>query len=188
MNGKVILIIVVALVLVFAIIGVSGCNSLISAEEDIDAAYANIQTALQRRADLIPNLVETVKGYAAHEEEIFTAIADARAAMMSASNVEEAAEADAAMNSALSRLLAISEAYPELKANQNFIDLQTQLEGTENRISTERIKYNEAVQNFNTKIRRFPGSIYASMMGMEKAEYFEASDSAQNVPTVDFGE
>ncbi len=188
MKARTIIIIVVAVVLVLAIIGISGCNGLITAQESVDEAWGNIQSQLQRRADLVPNLVETVKAYAAHEEKIFTEIADARAAMMGAGTVEEASAASDAMDSAISRLLAISEAYPELKANENFIDLQTQLEGTENRISVERTRYNEAVKEYNSKIRRFPGVIFAGMLGMEKAEYFQASAGAQDAPIVDFGD
>lgn len=177
---------VVAVILILVIACVSTYNGLVRSEETVDQYKGDIQTQLQRRIDLVPNLVETVKGYAAHEEEVFTAISDARAAMMSAGTMEESAEANSAMDSALSRLLAISEAYPELKANENFLDLQTQLEGTENRISVARKNYNEAVGDFNTDIRKFPAVIIANMMGLEKAEYFEASDAAQLAPSVSF--
>ncbi len=181
------IIIIVAVVAVIAIAVVGSYNGLVSSQETISQYQADIQTNLQRRADLVPNLVETVKGYAKHEEEVYTEIADARAAMMGAGNMTEAANADAAMTSALSRLLAVAESYPELKANQNFLDLQTQLEGTENRISVARTKYNSAVKDFNERIRKFPTVIIANIFGFDKADYFEAAPGAETVPSVNFG-
>lgn len=181
---------IVAIVIIAIVIGVVGSaigsyNSLVNADENVKKAYSDIHTDLQRRNDLIPNLVETVKQYASHEEEVFTAISDARSKLIGAgNNVEDLAEANAQMSSALSRLLAISEAYPELKANQNFLDLQTQLEGTENRIAVARTKYNDSAKVLNSKIRKFPSSIFAGMFGFEKADYFEAEAGAENVPDV----
>lgn len=161
-------------------------NGLISLEESVNTKYSDVQTQLQRRSDLIPNLVSTVKGYATHEEEVYKSIADARAKIGSASNETELAEADKQLTSALSRLLVIAEAYPELKANENFLSLQDELAGTENRIGVARKDYNEAVQKYNTKIRKFPTAILANMFGFEKRELFEATEEAQNTPKVNF--
>ncbi|MBP3692649.1 MAG: LemA family protein [Clostridia bacterium] len=176
--------IAVVVILLASIIG--GYNSLVNLEADVQESYANIETQLQRRYDLIPNLVSTVKGYAAHEEEVYTALANARAALGSAQNAQQAADANAALDSALSRLLVIVENYPELKASENFKALQYELSGTENRISTERTRYNENVKEYNTAIRRFPKSLIASVFGFEKAASFEATSGAENAPIVSF--
>lgn len=162
-------------------------NSLVGQEEQIDAAWAEIDNQLQRRSDLIPNLVATVKGYAAHEEEVFTNIADARAKLAGAGSVAEKAEGYNRMEGALSRLLVIAENYPELKANQNFTRLQDELAGTENRIAVARKRYNDQVEKFNIRIRMFPGSIIAGSMGFEKRDYFEIDETARENPAVDFG-
>jgi LemA protein len=162
-------------------------NNLVQLEEQINSAWAEIDNQLQRRSDLIPNLVSTVRGYASHEEEVFTNIADARAKLAGAGSVAETAEGYNEMQGALSRLLVIAENYPELKANENFTRLQDELAGTENRIAVARKRYNDQVQRFNTRIRMFPGSIIAGSMGYEKRDYFEIDDSARTVPTVDFG-
>ena len=183
---------IVALCIVGAIVlligwGVSVNNSLIDMEETVNKSTSDLQSQLQRRADLIPNLVNTVKGYAAHETEVYTALADARAKLAGAGNdVEEMQEANEELSSALSRLLVIVENYPELKANENFINLQDELAGTENRINIARMSYNETVQEFNTAIRKFPKNIIAGMFGFEKAAYFEMDDSAADVPDVQF--
>lgn len=166
--------------------GFSAYNSLVTQEENIHSKAATVDVQLQRRSDLIPNLVNTVKAYAAHEEEIFTAVSEARTKLAGSTTMDEKIEADSELTSALNRLLAISEAYPDLKANQNFIALQDELEGTENRIATARRDYNEAVQQFNTSLRRFPTSIIAGMFGFEKAPLFQASESANSVPQVNF--
>lgn len=150
-------------------------------------SLSQIDNQLQRRNDLIPNLVSTVQAYAAHETEIFTAIAEARSALIGATGVQETAEADAAMTSSLSRLLAIAENYPDLKANQNFLALQDELAGTENRISFARQDYNEVAASFNRVARSFPMMLFAKMFGFDQAEYFEASEGASEVPSVDFG-
>lgn len=166
---------------------VSTNNSLIDMEETVSKSTSDLQSQLQRRADLIPNLVNTVKGYAAHETEVYTALADARAKLAGAgTDVEEMQEANEELSSALSRLLVVVENYPELKANENFINLQDELAGTENRINIARMNYNETVQKFNTAIRKFPKNIVASMLGFEKAEYFEMDESAGDVPNVEF--
>lgn len=161
-------------------------NQMVTLEVRINASWAEVDNQLQRRSDLIPNLVETVKGFASQESEVFTNIADARAKLAGAEGVEETAEGYNEMQGALSRLLVIVENYPELKSNENFIRLQDELAGTENRIAVARKRYNEAVEQFNRRIRMFPGSIIATMMGMEKQPYFEIEESAREVPEVDF--
>lgn len=173
---------IIAILLIVSIIG--GYNSLVSRSENVKTAFSQIDNQLQRRNDLIPNLVATVKQYAAHEEEIFTEVADARSRLLGATTVGEQAEGDAALNSALGRLLAISENYPELKANQNFIQLQDELAGTENRIAVARQDYNSAAQDYNRKIRSFPTLIYAGLLGFDKVDYFEASEGARTNPDV----
>jgi LemA protein len=168
-----------------------GYNSIQTMDEQVNAAEAQIKVQLQRRADLVPNLVETVRGYAQQEQTIFTAVADARSRLGGAvqgGNLQQMAEANQQLTGALSRLLAISEAYPELKSNENFRALQDQLEGTENRISTARQDYNTAVQGYNAYIRKFPVVITAKIIGKGPREYFElTAPSAATVPTVDFG-
>jgi LemA protein len=194
MNKKTLFIIlgIVAVVVVWA---VGGYNGLVTRQEKVNEAWANVETVYQRRADLIPNLVSTVKGYAAHEQETLQSVTEARAkatAMTidpSTATPEELASwqrAQQEVSSALGRLLAISESYPDLKANQNFLELQQQLEGTENRISTERRKYNEVVRGYNASIRRFPKNILATMFGFEKMTMFEAQEGAEVAPEVVF--
>ena len=175
----------IGIVLVILVISVVGSyNGLVAKSESVETALSQIDNQLQRRNDLIPNLVETVKRYAAHEEEIFTGVAEARAQLAGAGTVAERAEADAAVNSALSRLLAIAENYPDLKANQNFIQLQDELAGTENRIATARRDYNEVARSYNTSVRRFPTNILAGIFGFERVDYFEATQEARNTPDV----
>lgn len=177
---------IIAVVIILLSISISCYNGLIRLDESVDASYATIQVQLQRRNDLIPNLVNTVKGYASHETEVFTAVSDARAKLAGATTVEETISADSELSFALSRLLAISEAYPDLKANENFLSLQDELAGTENRISVARKDYNDVVKSYNVKIRSFPTSIFANMMGLEKKEMFTADVGAQNAPSVNF--
>jgi LemA protein len=177
------IVVVVAFLLVFAF---SSYNGLVAAEENVNSKWSQVENQLQRRADLIPNLVETVKGYAAHEEEIFTEVTKAREKLISAGSVAEKAQADAELTSALSRLLAIVENYPTLKADANFRQLADELAGTENRIAVARMDYNNAVQRYNSRIRSFPTSIIARIMGFEKKEYFKAEEGAYEVPKVDF--
>ena len=162
--------VVVLLVIMWTI---SVKNGLIALDESVNDQWSQIDTQLQRRADLIPNLVATVKGYAAHEEKIFTGIADARSRLLAAKGPQEKAEAAAAVTSSLGRLLAIAENYPELRANANFIRHQDELAGTENRIAVARGRYNQTVKVFNSRIRQFPGSFFAPGMGLKKREYFE---------------
>lgn len=165
----------------------SSYNGLVSLDENVNSKWSQIDNQLQRRADLIPNLVNTVKGYAAHEKSILTEVSQARAKLIGAGSVAEKAEADANLSGALSRLLAISESYPELKADANFRQLSDELAGTENRIATARMDYNNAVQTYNSKIRRFPTSIIAKISGFEKKEYFKAEEGSRKIPEVDFG-
>ena len=165
-------------------------NGMVGVEEEATTALANVQSAYQRRADLIPNLVEVVKGYAAHEKETFESVVNARAKATSitldADNIEEFQKAQGELSSALGRLIAVGEAYPELKANENFRELQVQLEGTENRINEERNKANKAIQDYNVKIRRFPSNLLAGMFGFEKMNKFEAEAGAEKAPQVKF--
>ena len=164
-------------------------NSLVSLKEDVEMQQSQIETTLQRRNDLIPNLVATVKGYANHEEAVFTEIADARsklAGSIESGDMESISEANTALDSALSKLLAISENYPDLKASEQFIALQDELAGTENRIAVARQYYNEKLNTYNTKVQKFPSSIVAGMSGYYPMEYFEADEGANEVPTVNF--
>jgi len=183
------LVIILAIVAVLVIWFISAQNSLVSMEEEVKLQFAQVETTLQRRSDLIPNLVETVKGYASHEEEVFTQIADARAKLsgsIKTGNVEDINAASNELDSALSRLLVITENYPELKANEQFTALMDELAGTENRIAIARQNYNETVSKYNKAIKMFPKSIIANMNGYEAAAYFEADDDAKDAPAVNF--
>ncbi len=182
----IIIAVIVGLIVLLVISLISANNRLVTLEAKVDAAFANIDTNLQRRADLIPNLVSTVKGYAAHEQEAIDSVTQAREKMAGASTVEEKAEADSALTSALNNLLVVVENYPDLKASENFIQLADELAGTENRIATARRDYNAAVQSYNTAVRKFPGSLIASLFGFSQKEYFRAADGAQDVPQVEF--
>ena len=164
-------------------------NSLISLREDVEMQQSQVETTLQRRSDLIPNLVETVKGYATHEEEVFTEIANARselAGSIESGDINSINEANNALDSALGRLLAISEDYPDLEASEQFIALQDELAGSENRIAVARQYYNEKVQTYNTTVQQFPTSIVAGMSGFYPMQYFEADEDAHEVPEVSF--
>lgn len=163
-------------------------NSLVAMEEQVEASWSEIDNQLQRRADLIPNLVNTVRGFAQQEEEIFTRLAEARSRLAGAQGVQETAESYGEMQSALSRLLVVVENYPQLRSNENFIRLQDELAGTENRIAVARRRYNETVRQFNTRIRSFPASIIADSLAFEEKEYFEVPESAREVPEVDFSD
>ncbi|MDR3565386.1 MAG: LemA family protein [Negativicutes bacterium] len=178
--------IILALVAVLVIAGISSYNSLVSTNENVNGKWSQIDNQLQRRADLIPNLVATVKGYAAHETQAIQAVADARAKLAGAQGPAAKAQADTEMTGALSRLLVVAENYPNLKADQNFRQLSDELSGTENRIAVARKDYNDAVQGFNTKIRSFPTNLFAGMMGFGPKEYFRAEEGAKQVPQVKF--
>ena len=178
---------VVVVLVVFWFFGTQ--NSLVSLKEDVEMQQSQIETTLQRRSDLIPNLVATVKGYATHEEKVFTEIADARsklAGSIESGDMESIIEANNALDSALGRLLAISENYPDLKASEQFIALQDELAGTENRIAVARQYYNEKVRTYNTTVQSFPTSIVAGMTGYYPIQYFEADESSKEVPEVNF--
>ena len=167
----------------------SGCsyNRFTTQEEAIKAQWAQVQNQLQRRNDLIPNLVETVKGYASHEQQVFKDIADSRSRLLAARTPEETIEAANQQTGALGRLLAIAENYPQLKANEQFNRMMDELAGTENRIAVERMRYNERVQEYNTTRRRFPSNVTAKVFGFKEYPYFEAPPAAQQVPKVNFG-
>ena len=188
-------IIIIAVVAVLAIWGVSSYNGLVKMDESVNTAWSNVENQYQRRADLIPNLVNTVKGYAAHEKETLEAVMSARskatqmtidADNLTPEKLQAYQKAQGEIGSALGRLLAITEAYPDLKANENFKELQAQLEGTENRISVERRNFNETARSYNTAIRTFPRTIIASMCGFDKRPYFEAEEGANKAPEVKF--
>jgi LemA protein len=183
------LIAVGAIVLVVFLIGrwyVGTRNELVRLDEQVNGQWAEVENQLQRRSDLIPNLVNTVRGFAAQEEEVFTAIADARARLAGAQGVQETAEGYEQLQSSLSRLLVVVENYPQLRSNENFIRLQDELAGTENRIAVARMRYNESVRAFNTRIRTFPTSIIAGQLGFSQKEYFEIDEEAREVPEVNF--
>jgi LemA protein len=167
----------------------SGCgyNRMVAMREAIDAAWAQVENQLQRRNDLIPNLVEVTKGYATHEREVFARIADARARLLAGGSREDKIAAANEMTSALGRLLAIAENYPDLKANQQFARLSDELAGTENRIAVERMRYNDVVREYNAYIKSFPTALYAGTVGFKPATYFEAPAEAKKAPKVDFG-
>lgn len=191
---------IVLIVLAIVILGIffwfkGTYNGMVSMRENVSAQWSNVENQYQRRLDLIPNLVSTVKGYAAHEENTLTDVVNARAkATQMQLNVDQLNEAtikklnsvQGELSSALSRLMAISESYPDLKANQNFLDLQAQLEGTENRIAVERRKFNEVARSYNAYIQQFPRNILAGMFGFTPKPYFEANAGAENAPKVDF--
>lgn len=182
----VIVVIVLAGLLVFGSY-VSAKNQMVAKQESIHAQWSQVDVVLQRRADLIPNLVETVKGYAKHEETVFSDIANARAALLNAHDPKDKIAANGQLDSAIGRLLALSENYPNLKADQNFLALQDQLEGTENRIAVERRRYNQTLQDYNTFIRQFPNSIWAGMAGFQPDnDYFQASEASRQAPAVKF--
>ena len=194
-KGLVTLIVVGAVVLAGFFWVKNVYNRMVVSDENVQATWAQVENVYQRRADLIPNLVATVKGYAEHEsatlENVTAARAKATQITVSPEDLTEESiarfnEAQGELSSAIGRLLMVTENYPDLKANQNFLDLQAQLEGTENRITTERMKFNEAAKQFNTEIRRFPDNIVASMLGFEKKGYFEAQAGAETAPKVEF--
>ncbi|SHG95514.1 LemA protein [Anaerosphaera aminiphila DSM 21120] len=183
---KKVIAVILAIVVVLGALIVPKYNKLVKLDNEVDASFAQVQVVVKRRADLIPNLVETVKGYATHEEETFQNITEARAGISSANNIDELSKANDELTSAISRLNFVVENYPELKANQNFLDLQAQLEGSENRISTERGRYNETVKEYNQAVRSFPMNMFAGIFGFDKKDYFEISEQDQEVPGVNF--
>ena len=197
MRGKSLGLIAVVVIALFLLM--SGCgtyNSLVTSEERVNGAWGQVENQYQRRADLIPNLVNTVKGYAAHEQQVLTQVVEARARATQITISPEMLddpeafrrfeEAQAQLSQSLGRLIAVAENYPDLKANQNFLALQSQLEGTENRISVERRRFNEVVQSYNTEVRRFPASIYAGIFGFRQKAYFRSAPGSEQAPEVKF--
>jgi LemA protein len=182
-------VVVVIFLVVLMVFGsyVSAKNQMVSKQEAVKSQWSQVDVVLQRRADLIPNLVATVKGYATHEETVFADIANARAGLLNAHEPADKIKANGQLDGAIGRLLALSESYPDLKANQNFLALQDQLEGSENRIAVERRRYNETLRDYNTFIRQFPNSIWAGIAGFKADnDYFEASAASRQAPTVKF--
>jgi LemA protein len=163
-------------------------NTLVTMDESVKAQWAQVENQLQRRTDLIPNLVETVKGYATQEKEVFIKVTEARSRVAGAGTISEKIDANNQLTSALSRLLVVVERYPELKSNANFMRLQDELAGTENRIAVERMRFNEAVRLYNTKLRSFPTNLIAGMFGFQKATFFEVPKEAAGVPKVKFNQ
>lgn len=196
MKKKWIIIVVIAVVVLVCYSSVKGTyNQMVVKNENVDKQWADVENVYQRRADLIPNLVNTVKGYASHEQETLTAVIEARKqaanvkinpGQMNAASLQQFQEAQSGLSSALSRLMVVVERYPDLKANQNFLDLQSQLEGTENRIAVERRKFNESARDYNTYIKIFPKNIYAGIFNFEGRTYFEADKTASEAPKVEF--
>ncbi len=194
-KSYVVIITVVAVVAIIVFWMIGAYNKLVVAEESVSTAWANVESQYQRRADLIPNLVSTVKGYAAHEQETLDAVVSARAKAtqmtvdadnLTAESIREYQAVQGEVGAALGRLLMVAENYPDLKANTNFLNLQEQLEGTENRIQVSRTNFNESAKAYNMMIRRFPSNIVAGMFGFDKKEYFEAADGAETAPQVQF--
>lgn len=185
-KGTIIGIVIAAIVILMVIIFASTYNGLVNKQEEVEGKYADISVQLERRADLIPNLVNTVKGYASHEEKVIDNITTARENLINSKSIEEKANANQELTNALNALAVVVENYPDLKANTNFINLQDELAGTENRIAVARRDYNEAVKNYNKTIKSFPKNIIASMFGFKNKAYFEAKESANNVPEVTF--
>lgn len=176
----------IAAAVIILLILFSGYNSLVTANEDINGKWSQVENQLQRRSDLIPNLVATTKGMAQQEKDVFQAVNDARTKLAGAQNVNEAAEADKELSGALSRLLMVVENYPTIKSDASFRQLSDELAGTENRIAVARKDYNNSVQNYNTQIKSLPKSIYAGLFGFHQRDYFKADDKAQETPQVKF--
>jgi len=187
---------IIAVIALFLFSSIKGSyNGMVQKSEAVDTQWANVENVFQRRADLIPNLVNTVKGYADFEQETLTSVIEARSkatginidpSNMTPESLSQFQNAQGQLSSALSRLMVVVERYPDLKANQNFMDLQAQLEGTENRIATERRKFNEVARDYNTFIRMFPKNIWANIFNFEKRPYFEATEGAEQAPKVEF--
>lgn len=180
---------IIAIVVILVVLGamlIPSYNKFVTLEENVDQSYAQIENQLQRRLDLIPNLVNTVKGFASHEEKVLGDIADARTKLAGANGPEEQSAANGELSGALSRLMVVVENYPDLKANENFAQLMDELAGTENRIGVARQDYNDEVASFNRQVKRFPGKLVASIFGFEEKEYFKADAAASEAPKVDF--
>jgi|TARA_Y100000310_G_scaffold344346_2_gene456632 LemA protein len=178
--------IIVGILVILVLWTVGTYNSLIGLDNGVEEKWAQVENQYQRRADLIPNLINTVKGFAAQEKDIFLEVTKLRSQWAGASSRNEKLAAAKGLDSGISKLLLVAENYPQLKSNENFLALQSQLEGTENRVATERKRYNEIVRKFNVKIKRFPSNIIAGMMGYEKKDYFESDEGSETVPKVEF--
>lgn len=178
---------IVAIIVIAALMFIPSYNKFVTLEEDVNKSYAQVENQLQRRMDLIPNLVNTVKGFAAHEKEVIGEISEARSKLAGAAGPEEQAAANDELSGALSRLLVVVENYPDLKANENFRQLMDELAGTENRISVARQDYNDVVSEYNRQVKRFPGKLVASIFNFDEQEYFRADEAAKEPPKVDFG-
>ena len=178
--------IIIAIVVILLVLTVPTYNRLAGAREDVNEAYAQVQNVVQRRADLIPNLVNTVKGYSDYEGETLTKVTEARAGVKNASSPQELADANEKVSQAIRDINVVAEAYPDLKANTQYTRLMDELAGSENRISVERGNYNSAVKKYNSDIKKFPTNIIAGITGYDQAEYFQASEGSENAPTVDF--
>ena len=194
-KGFIVTLVIVGVLVIILLWGMGGYNKMVSQEEGVTSAWSQVENVYQRRADLIPNLVATVKGYAAHEQETLEGVVNARAKAtqttidptnMTPEAMAKFQAAQGELSTALGKLMVVVERYPDLKANQNFLELQAQLEGTENRITVERQKFNDAAKSFNTLIRKFPRNIIAGMFGFERKEYFEAKEGAEEAPKVEF--
>jgi len=186
-KNVLIAVVVIAVILLIFYSGIKGYyNSFVTLDEGVKASWAQVENQLQRRYDLIPNLVETVKGFAAQEKDVFISVTEARSKVAGAKNIPDKIAANNQLTGALSRLLVTVERYPDIKSNQNFIRLQDELAGTENRIAVERRRYNEAVKTYNVKIRTFPANIMAGIFGFAKADFFDVPESAKELPKVKF--
>lgn len=185
-RGNLGLMIVIILIVIIGISLISGYNGLITKQENVQNAYSNLDVMLQRRADLIPNLVSTVKGYTEHENEVIEKITDARAKLVSADSIAEKSQANEELTTSLNALMLVVENYPDLKSSQNFIQLSDELAGTENRIAVARKDYNDVVKSFNTSVKRFPNNVLSGLFGFEQIEYFQASEGSAEVPSVSF--
>jgi LemA protein len=190
------LIIIILAIVIIGAWAMGSYNGLVREQQNVETQWSQVQSDYQRRADLIPNLVATVKGYAAHEKETLEAVTASRSQVGSMqvtpeilnnpAEFQKYQQAQAGLSSALTRLLLVAERYPDLKANQNFLELQSQLEGSENRINTSRKRFNTAAQTYNTKVMQFPGSIFANLFGFKKRDYFQSTPGSEKAPTVDF--
>ena len=178
----------IVIIVVLALMFIPSYNRFVDKEESVDQAYAQVENQLQRRLDLIPNLVNTVKGYANQEQEVIQSISEARANLAGANTPVDQANADAELTGALNRLLVVVENYPDLKSNENFQQLMDELAGTENRLAVARKDYNDQVAEFNRSVKRFPGKLVAGVFNFDEKEYFKADEGAEKTPTVDFGE
>ncbi len=185
-KSTIILLVVIAVIVLLVFGGIGTYNGLVSKKENVDTSSANLDVMLQRRADLIPNLVNTVKGYAKQENDVIDKVTTARQNLVNSNNLQDKVQANNELTSALNGLMLVVENYPDLKSSQNFIQLSDQLEGSENRISTARKDYNEAVKTYNAATKTFPSNIFAGMFNFEEATYFEATEGSQEVPNVSF--